>query len=218
MQQPRIVWQNEHAVACEKPSGWLSVPSRLGLSDSRPILGLWLQNYLNCQIYPLHRLDLEVSGLMLFAKTADAHRTISRAWESHSFQKVYAAWTTAIPLPLSIPTEWQDRIAKGKKRAFTAPHGKEAITTVLSVEPLAQVNQLLWHLAPITGRSHQLRFALSSRGAAIIGDKLYGSAESWTDPQGIGLRAISLSYREASLNKWLNWPEQRLKIDLDYER
>lgn len=222
MLHPEIIWENESALACVKPSGWLSVPSRMGAEDPRPVLGLWLQDTLRCQIYPLHRLDLEVSGLMLYAKTAEAHRALSVAWESHQIQKVYAAWTLPTTIaPKKYPTEWHDRIAKGKKRAFTAPHGKNSVTAVLAVAPTelpSHAQGLLWHLAPITGRSHQLRFALASRGAPIIGDALYGSQEKWHESPGIGLRAVSLECVDRALSPWLPWPDQKLKIGLGFSQ
>ncbi|MBS1983183.1 MAG: RNA pseudouridine synthase, partial [Bdellovibrionales bacterium] len=69
----KIVFENPHFLAADKAPGWLSVPSRLGADDARPCVGRELEKT-HGRVWPVHRLDLEVSGLILFARNAEAHR------------------------------------------------------------------------------------------------------------------------------------------------
>ncbi|PIS12033.1 MAG: RNA pseudouridine synthase [Bdellovibrio sp. CG10_big_fil_rev_8_21_14_0_10_47_8] len=199
----KILFQNRHVVAVDKAAGVLTVPGRLGKEDPRPVLGLQLQEQLKTQVFPIHRLDFEVSGLVLFALSADAHRDLSQLFLSKEIQKSYQALTenknAADPTP-GQAWQWQARILRGKKRAFESPHGKESRTEATFIRKSNQ--GLRWVLRPVTGRSHQLRFDLSRNGYPIIGDTLYGALPG--GPQNeISLRAVSLEIQNQMLcQKW----------------
>jgi tRNA pseudouridine32 synthase/23S rRNA pseudouridine746 synthase len=197
LDQIKIVFENRHFAVVDKPAGWLSVPSRQGEDDSRPVLGRHLEKQLNCKIWPVHRLDLEVSGLILFAKSAEAHRAANKWFEQHEVVKTYEAWTRD---SLDLPTTsdwmlWESKIQRGKKRSFEAPHGKPARTNAKLVERLEikGVPIAIWYLQPLTGRSHQLRFELYKRKHPIIGDALYGSNDAANNNQ-IALRCFELDF------------------------
>ena len=72
------IFENEALIVVDKPVNWLTTPAREA-DDPRPCLGRRLQDELGFRIFPVHRLDFEVSGLVLFAKTAAAHR-LAQAW------------------------------------------------------------------------------------------------------------------------------------------
>lgn len=202
----KIVFQNEHFVAVDKPPGMLSVPGR-DPKDSRKILGRELETFLGCQIFPIHRLDAEVSGLVLYALTAQAHRAANIIFEKHLLEKSYQAFTMGLPLDggdvreygLGSKGTWKAKILRGKKRAYESPVGKLAIThyQVFAIHEGGAAFE--WRLFPQTGRSHQLRWEMHRHGCPIWGDALYGSQKVWTEPEGIGLRAISLSFAESGL-------------------
>lgn len=197
-----IIFQNKHFIAVDKPSGCLSVPSRMGTADERPVLGLLLEAQLGQRLWPVHRLDFEVSGLILYALNAPAHRAANAWFEHHKVQKTYAALS---PVPTS-PEEfcketlWKSILFKGKKRTFEAPHGKPAETLATLVKILSDEAQqtALWHLKPLTGRSHQLRFELAKRSCPIIGDKLYGSDRVFTSSDAIALRSFKLDFTQCA--------------------
>lgn len=208
-----IVFQNEYFVICDKPAGVLCTPSRLREDDGRPCLGWTLQDDLRMQIYPVHRLDYEVSGLVMYALHVQAHR-ISNGWFEHqTIRKEYTALTlpqsynhiprhienprTPISLNEGDKFEWHGKIMKGKKRAFSAEYGKATITEAQFVKN--EGDYLRWKLSPVTGRSHQLRFDLSRHGFPIVGDVLYGSKkniENWGE-HSIALRSYSLDFSKA---------------------
>lgn len=198
-----ILFQSNKVVVVDKPCGFLSVPGRFR-DDPRPVLGLQLQTQLAQQIFPVHRLDLEVSGLMLFALTPQALRILSSEFEKKTLQKTYQAVTQSeyrggdriLDENLPAPGEWvrwQCRILRGKKRSYESPAGQEALTDaqVLRTEVCQGTNLVEWRLRPLTGRSHQLRYELYRHGFPILGDTLYGGCE-WRSQQ-IALRAVDLS-------------------------
>ena len=195
-----FLFENEHFFAVNKEAGWLSVPGRTGTADSRPCLGIELQKSLGIQIFPLHRLDCEVSGLILFAKTAAAHRAASRCFEQRTIHKKYKALTEFTTPPAAaapVSFEWKSKMVRGKKRSFFAEHGKDCHTkaTWLGTLESGGFSLLSWELHPITGRSHQLRVELASRGYMILGDSLYGAKREYTT-SAIALRAVELDSSE----------------------
>lgn len=198
----KILFQNENFVALEKPSGWLTTPARFGDQDPRPVLGLELQKLLGQQIFPVHRLDFEVSGLVLFALNAKAHSEANSLFEAKKVQKTYQALTenkNPYAPQIGDTVEWKSRILRGKKRAFESPHGKPSLTVAQFVGP--GETGLRWILKPVTGRSHQLRFDLSRHGYPILGDVLYGAVSR--SENEICLRSLSLQFNDQDFcRKW----------------
>ncbi|MBO9665466.1 MAG: RNA pseudouridine synthase [Bdellovibrio sp.] len=219
----QIVFENSHFVICDKPSGVLSTPSRMGEDDGRPCLGTTLQNQLGIQIYPVHRLDFEVSGLVMYAKNAEAHRKANAWFEHKQVQKTYRALTTEQDfshIPSSVKNsrrhftlsegqtfEWRSRILRGKRRAYESPEGKDCLTIAKYLGKNSE-GYLQWHLQPVTGRSHQLRFDLSRHGFPILGDKLYGSKKSLHNPDKVELRAFLIEFANAPGAKVLGLPSE----------
>ncbi len=200
----KIVFQNKDFAVCDKAAQVLSVPGR-EKSDVRPCLGLLLQKELNTQVYPVHRLDFEVSGLIIYALNSNAHKVAQRWFEKKELQKKYFAMTSLQDFahwPEAIATDrralttnsnqvfnWKTRILRGKKRSFESDQGDWSETKAILKN--ADEKQIEWDLYPITGRSHQLRFELSRHGFPIHGDELYGSKVKWSQP-GIALRAYEI--------------------------
>ena len=190
----KTYFENEFFLVVEKPSGWLTVPSRFP-SDPRPCLFSQLKE--KGFVLPVHRLDESVSGLVLFAKTKEAQREANRWFEGRCVKKTYEAITTFTTS--EIPNKgseffWESKISKGKRRAYATSWGKLTQTKAVYKEDLFIKGKQLgfWNLFPLTGRSHQLRYELSTRGFPIVGDILYGG-EPYR-PNEILLKATSLSF------------------------
>ncbi|UYL09269.1 RNA pseudouridine synthase [Bdellovibrio sp. SKB1291214] len=223
----QIVFENTHFVICDKPAGVLSTPSRMGAEDERNCLGIALQKQLGIQIYPVHRLDFEVSGLVIYAKSADAHRKSNSWFEHKTVSKTYRALTTPqdfshipenvknsrqkFPFSEGQKFEWKSRILRGKRRAFESPEGKDSLTTAQYLGANMD-GYLQWDLQPVTGRSHQLRFDLSRHGFPIVGDTLYGSKIQWQAKDAIALRAYLIDFTKAPGATALGLP-QKIQID-----
>lgn len=217
----KICFENSHFVICDKASGVLSTPSRFESSDYRRCLGTELQDTLQVQIFPVHRLDFEVSGLVMYAKSAEAHRKANAWFEHKQVHKTYRALTSEqnfshIPAQVANPRlaielkplqefEWKSRILRGKRRAYESPQGKPSLTLAKYLG-LSSEQYLMWDLNPITGRAHQLRFDLSRHGFPIVGDKLYGSEKSWK-PDAIALRAYKIDFSKAPEATLLGLPK-----------
>ena len=193
----------------DKPSGVLSVPSRMGKLDKRPVAGLILQEQIGRRLFPVHRLDEEVSGLLLFALTHESHRAANGWFEEHQIRKIYEA------ISITPPTEyqphlgkeqlWHSKLMRGKKRAYDADYGKASITRAKLVKYDAHIS--IWHLEPKTGRSHQLRYEMTKHGFPIDGDVLYGSKRQGPSGGGIGLRAVNLDFSELEDRSSYGLPE-----------
>jgi len=200
-----IIFQDEDFVVVNKEPEVLSVPGRMGIKDQRRVLGIELQDYLKQQIFPVHRLDYEVSGLIIYAKNLKASSRAQSWFENKLIYKTYQA-LTFFPqdkevLPRKFPEVWKSKLVRGKKRTFMAEYGKESVTQVLNVSKESDENILRWQLQPITGRSHQLRFELSRRGFFILGDYLYGYQSDLHSPwqlKGIALECIKLEFSKTN--------------------
>lgn len=203
----KIVFQNENFIVCDKAPEVLSVPAR-EKNDPRACLGLELQKQLRTQIFPVHRLDFEVSGLIIYALNSKAHQMAQDWFLKKQIQKNYIAITSAQNFahwPENVPTDrsvldlrlgascvWKTQILRGKRRSFESVRGEWAETRAL-VTGLSDV-AVTWNLLPVTGKPHQLRFELSRRGFPIWGDHLYGSKENW-QLSGIALKAWLLDLK-----------------------
>lgn len=191
-----IIFENENFVIVDKPAGFLSVPSRMQDKDDRPVIGLELQKQLKIQIFPVHRLDFEVSGILVFAKNASSHKAANNWFENKKVQKVYSCLTepgSEIFLE-GQKLEWKCQLLRGKKRAYESPHGKNSVTRVEFIKKTDR--GLVWKLEPITGRSHQLRYEMYRHQMPIVGDILYGAKSSWSG-DGIALKAFELHFLDA---------------------
>jgi tRNA pseudouridine32 synthase / 23S rRNA pseudouridine746 synthase len=208
----RVLFENPSWCAVFKPANTLSVPSRQGEDDARDCVGLRLQSQLGKRIWPVHRLDFEVSGILIFALNADAHRDANAAFEKGLIQKTYNALSASesrdpdprlhqdqarlvAPAHETAESMWSTLLVSGKRRSFAGSHGKESVTRA-SWQNHSRGTRL-WTLHPLTGRSHQLRLHMALAGYPIHGDTLYGSEVPYTR-DGIALQAVKLDFSKLS--------------------
>lgn len=204
------VFENENLVVADKPAGVLTVPAR-ERADPRACLGRDLQTQLGIQIYPVHRLDFEVSGLVIFAKTTRAHTLAQKWFEETEVDKLYQAISRpGATLPQADWQDWHSRLVRGKRRSFSAPHGKPSHTRARVVAH--DQDFWRWELLAVTGRPHQLRVEMYQHGHPILGDTLY-SGEPAT-PGKIALRAVSLNF--GRISERLGLPETLRVPDLQW--
>ena len=204
----KTVFQNQHFIIADKAANVLSVPTRMGADDERPCLGIILEKDLNTKIFPVHRLDYEVQGLIIYALTPAAQKAGNAWFEQKTIQKIYSAITTTkIPngFPLDQKLTWECVLERGKKRAFIAAHGKKSLT-LATLKSISENGHFHWEMEPVTGRSHQLRFELFRHHHPIVGDQLYGSTETFTSA-GIALRAFKIDFRKTPNREQFFLPE-----------
>ncbi len=171
-------------VIVDKPSGLLSVPGRG--PDKADCLSARVQAAFPDALV-VHRLDMETSGLMVFARGIESQRTISRAFETRIVSKYYEAVTYGLietnagTIDLPLICDWPNR----PRQMVDYSIGKPATTHYVVLTRDAAANRTRVGLTPITGRSHQLRVHLASLGHAIIADSLYAPV-----PPAVGERLL----------------------------
>ena len=181
-----ILQQNSDFIAVDKPAGLPTIADRFG-SDC---VHAQLQAQTGERLWIVHRLDREVTGVLLFARTAAAHRALSMAFEGRQVAKTYEAWCEG-PAPAWHTAHWENTLLRGKKRAYLHPIGKLAITDATFEGPAADGLSQRLLLRPLTGRSHQLRVHVAGVGLPVVGDGLYGANRPFRLAE-IALRAVEL--------------------------
>lgn len=205
----QIIFSNDSFVVVDKAALVLSVPARGGEEDDRPVLGRILERDLAQSLYPVHRLDFEVQGLIMYAKTPAAHRAGNQWFEQKIVNKKYSALTSPPArdeFHEAELLEWKCRLLRGKKRAYESPHGKDSLTKARLVSK-NHLGYFHWELSPVTGRSHQLRYELFRHGMPIVGDGLYGSTAVFSE-RGIALRSFEIDFSQAKNRSEFSLPEK----------
>jgi RluA family pseudouridine synthase len=181
-----IVHEDEHLLVLDKPANLLVLPDRY--NNRLPNLYTILNDELG-KIFVVHRIDKETSGIIVFAKTAEAHAALNAQFEGRKVEKIYRAIVVGEPaskegsidLPLA-----QSSTDFGIVRA-DHQKGKDALTLYTVVEQFR--GYALLEVRPKTGRMHQIRVHLRSIGLPILADRTYGGGE------GFYLSQVKSGYR-----------------------
>lgn len=166
-----VLYETEEVLFVDKPAGLLSVPGRL---DEHKDSLLTRLETANPNIRLIHRLDMDTSGVMVFAKTDAAQRWINRQFEQRLVTKTYLAEvsgqiadTGTVDLPMM--ADWPNRPLQKVDAS-----GKPSITHWRVLQRRA--DRCIVELTPETGRSHQLRVHMAAEGHTILGDVFYARA------------------------------------------
>ena len=146
-----IVLETSDCIIVDKPAHWLSVPGR-DINDGRPVLGRELEKTLDVKIYPIHRLDAEVSGLIVYAKNPDFHREANVLFENKLVTKTYQAFSEKGSFMKGEKVVWKSLLLRGKKRAYEADFGKPSLTEGYVFDETK--SSIEWRLNPRTGRGN----------------------------------------------------------------
>lgn len=154
-----------------------------------------LAGQLNERVWPVHRLDTPTSGLLIVARSAAAAATFGQLFESHQVQKYYLAVAGNKPRKKQGAVVGDMEKARRGNWRLATTRTNPAITQFFStaLQNPDWPHQRLYLLKPLTGRTHQLRVALKSLGAPILGDKRYGGAPA----TNLHLHAFGLCFRYA---------------------
>ncbi len=161
---------DELLLAVNKPAGLPTLPD--GYRGDAPSLIALLQQVFG-RLWVVHRLDKETSGVLLFARTAEAHRTLNAQFAAHQTAKIYHALVVGRPtwdehtidLPLRPDGDRRHRTVVDVAR------GKPSVTRCRVLMRFAAYS--LVEARPLTGRPHQIRAHLAAEGLPIVGDLLY---------------------------------------------
>ena len=178
-----IIDEDDSFLILNKPSGWSIYPQG---SRPRPSITSWLDTHhcSNSPVRPVHRLDVETSGILVCAKTQEAISDLNALFRNRQVRKTYWALCHrdskspllpthtqfSIDIPLGFDQYSQVRIKMGR--------GNQHALTYYTVRKYSPCQTLMWlEITPHTGRQHQIRVHLSLAGFSIVGDKLYGLDE-----------------------------------------
>lgn len=162
-----------------------------------------LEQDLAIKLYSVHRLDSLTSGLLLFAKSSRAAAEFTELFTQHKVQKYYVALAKGKPKKKQ---GWVvGDMAKSRRSMYKLLRTTEnpALTQFFSQSVAEGLR--LYLLKPLSGKTHQLRVALASIGVPILGDKLYGGAES--DRGYLHAFSLSFSFRDKEY-RYLSYPSQ----------
>ncbi|HID75828.1 MAG TPA: RluA family pseudouridine synthase [Planctomycetaceae bacterium] len=191
-----ILYEDNHLLAVAKPAG---LPT-MGVSAGRPSLINVAKAYIkgkyhkpgNVYLGVVSRLDAPVTGVVLFARTSKAARRLTEQFRTRAVTKRYLAAVEGILRPRSGRwVDWVVRDQRSHRVKIVAPGYTGAKQAVLELKRLAVRGRTsVLRIVPETGRKHQIRIQLASRGHPILGDRQYGSSRSF--PAGIALHAWQL--------------------------
>jgi len=197
-----IIYEDEALFAVYKPALLQCHPSPSAPNGSDTLEGR-VQAYLGCPAHPVHRLDSETTGIVLFAKLPFAQAHLQQQMQTGSFLKTYEAWVLGSPIPRE--GEIDAPIAREHPDSFTrivSPDGQRAVSRYQTLETIRHENGCTLSrlsLSPVTGRTHQLRVHMTHIGCPLLGDTRYYTEESAQLSQAFGLAyhqlaAVSLRF------------------------
>ena len=178
-----ILHCDKDIVVCLKPVGM----------DSEHQVPQALTEQLGGEVYTLHRLDKNVGGVMVYARTKAAAAKLSQLIQQGGMVKEYVALVHGTPPETG---DWEDLLFKdsGKNKVYVVKRQRNGVKKArLEYTRLTGdgVSPALVRVRLHTGRSHQIRVQFSSRGYPLLGDKKYGGKDSETSPR---LFSCRLSY------------------------
>lgn len=200
----KILYEDDVIIAVDKPRGWLSIARE---DEPDETLFKAVYEYLQAasggkqRCFIVHRLDREVSGVMLFAKTEAVKKKLQHNWENN--EKIYTAIVEGIPHPPegTIDNYLDESVPARVRVVRKSPEARQAIShyKVLKQTP----THALVEIRIETGRRHQIRVQMASIGCPIAGDKRY---DSKTNP----INRVALHATRLTLDHPIS--KQRLRI------
>ncbi len=193
-----LLYADAEIAVCVKPVGL----------DSESQVPAMLTEILGGEIFPIHRLDKNVGGVMVYARTRQTAAALSKAVQEGSMEKEYVALVHGVPPEYG---DWEDLLWKdgGKNKVYVVSRMRGGVKKArLEFQRLSAGETSLVRVRLHTGRSHQIRVQFASRGFPLVGDRKYGARDSVPAPMLFACR-IRFPYRGGikvfeQLPSWVN--------------
>ena len=218
-----IVYADDFIIVVDKPAGLTTLRHVEEAAEfgpkARAYLPKTLADYLprllglpQARIIPVHRIDRDTSGLVVFARTRDAAEHLTRQFRKHSSERRYLALTRGTPVEGRIESILVRDRGDGRRGSVKgeSPHeGKRAVTHVKLLEQFPPYSLVECRLE--TGRTHQVRIHLGESGAPLCGERIYDRGlHGKPFPDGSGARrpmlhAVHLGFRHPDTEEWMVW-------------
>ncbi len=171
-----IIYEDEYIVVCEKPRAVLSQRDAKGNKNMVDLLS----DCCNCTIFPVHRLDKDVGGVMVFAKTSKAAAVLSEQIANRTAKKCYLALSRGTTENNTGTMEDLLFFDKGKNKSFVVKKQRRGVKKAqLEYEFIKSINEVnLFKVKLLTGRTHQIRIQFASRKMPLCGDRRYGAKDN----------------------------------------
>ena len=204
--QQITVYEDDDIWVVDKPVGLLSVDGK-----TLKVSLLARLERANPAVKLIHRLDMDTSGLLIFAKNAAAQTHISKQFIERLPQKSYQArvfgqWqSVGAKGEISVPVRYEPAT---KPRHIVDPNWPKHALTLYEVLAHEECNgQTVTRvlLKPVTGRSHQLRVHMVHIGHVMIGDPIYAEGDALTIAPRLNLHAQQLRLKHPTLGAWMDW-------------
>ncbi|GAB4187290.1 MAG: RluA family pseudouridine synthase [Simkaniaceae bacterium] len=201
-----IIYLDNHLLIADKPAGMLTQETekeKHSLENAaKAFLKEKFQKKGNVFLGVVHRLDKDVSGLVVFARTSKALSRLNQIFRSRQLQKVYLAVIEG-----TLPKRsgyLEDLLGKESHKArITKDKDEMGKKAILFYEVIKEKNKKsLLRIFLKTGRYHQIRIQFSSRGHPIVGDQKYGSRVFWPE-KGIALHHWKIEFIHPVKKEWL---------------
>lgn len=179
-----ILYSDKDIAVCVKPVGL----------DAEQEVPAALKEALGGEIFPIHRLDKNVGGVMVYARTKTAAAALSKAIQDGTMVKEYVALVHGAPPETG---DWEDLLWKDSKKnkVYVVKRQRGGVKKArLEFSRLSSGETSLVRIRLHTGRSHQIRVQFSSRGFPLVGDHKYGSRDERTAPM-LSSCCITFPYR-----------------------
>ena len=197
----QVLYRDEHILVVDKPHFLPVIPSGRFLRET--LLVRLRKNYGAEDLVPVHRLDRETAGVVMFSINASTRGAYTSLFRNRQVTKVYEAIAPTLD-HAAVPITRSSRIVRGEPffRMKEVPGVANSETRISPVRDLQC--ETLYRLMPVTGRKHQLRVHLAALGIPIINDKLYPVVSSSDDDDfssPLKLLAKSLLFQDPITNQ-----------------
>jgi 23S rRNA (cytosine1962-C5)-methyltransferase len=201
-----ICFEDDHLLVVNKPSG-------INTHSPSPYAGEGIYEWLRdreakwAELSILHRLDKETSGVMVFGKTPEANRSLTRQFTEHTIRKKYRLWTDrAVPRD---PIVVVSSLIRAGERYISRPLRAAGERSETRFKPEGTVDGVTTVLAePITGRTHQIRVHAAESGFPVLGDALYGGGSA---------QRLCLHAEELRLKHPVSEQEMIFRVDANFD-